>query len=324
MFCRNCGKEITGTKNFCPHCGTPLKKVPTETETKNTNVPKKEEKPFMNLEDNQKERRIRDEKNGDNKKIILAIGGAAVALVVCVAIFIGMGGLKGAKKAVQQGVPASTHEVGVPLPEEESSDGNDIENSAEVVSMPYTDNDSMNFSACLSPDAYEEIVSDDGELQFAYPKYLFNGSECNRETNDYKFYYTNGLEYETYLHYYEEDQTGDVLNNLQSLYKRFSGILSENYFERVSEEVDSKGMGRVLLGGYTDAANRQGVYIIAANNGRKNYIMEFYYPDSNFQNLYKEENYVTDCLYRFCSYAGGTYKPRTYQQFLNDEWGEKK
>lgn len=27
MFCTNCGKEIKDTENFCPSCGTPVKKV---------------------------------------------------------------------------------------------------------------------------------------------------------------------------------------------------------------------------------------------------------------------------------------------------------
>ena len=37
-----------------------------------------------------------------------------------------------------------------------------------------------------------------------------------------------------------------------------------------------------------------------------------------------EIDYVVDCVYRFCSFSGGTYQPRSYQQFLDDNMGSKK
>ena len=39
---------------------------------------------------------------------------------------------------------------------------------------------------------------------------------------------------------------------------------------------------------------------------------------------YNAIDYVVDCVYRYCSFSGGTYCPRTYQQFLKDDMGKKK
>ena len=41
-------------------------------------------------------------------------------------------------------------------------------------------------------------------------------------------------------------------------------------------------------------------------------------------NVDNEIDYVVDCVYRFCSFSGGTYQPRSYQQFLDDNMGSKK
>ncbi|MCO7154124.1 hypothetical protein NIA73_13080 [Anaerobutyricum hallii] len=52
--------------------------------------------------------------------------------------------------------------------------------------------------------------------------------------------------------------------------------------------------------------------------------MKFTYPDPDMTNDYNEIDYVVDCVYRFCSFSGGTYQPRSYQQFLDDNMGSKK
>ena len=69
---------------------------------------------------------------------------------------------------------------------------------------------------------------------------------------------------------------------------------------------------------------KTGLYIIAANDGKRDYILKFTYPDLDMTNDYNEIDYVVDCVYRFCSFSGGTYQPRSYQQFLDDNMGSKK
>ena len=54
------------------------------------------------------------------------------------------------------------------------------------------------------------------------------------------------------------------------------------------------------------------------------YIMEIKFIDTDYTDSYKEINYIVDCMYRGCSFTNSSYKVRTYQQFKNDEMGEKK
>ena len=83
-------------------------------------------------------------------------------------------------------------------------------------------------------------------------------------------------------------------------------------------------MARTLIGASVDSSETTGVYIIAANDGKKNYILKFTYPDPDMKDDYNQIDYVVDCVYRYCSFSGGTYRPRTYQQFLKDDMGTKK
>ena len=82
---------------------------------------------------------------------------------------------------------------------------------------------------------------------------------------------------------------------------------------------DSEGMARTLIGASVDSSETTGVYIIAANDGEKNYILKYTYPDPDMKDDYNAIDYVVDCVYRYCSFSGGTYRPRTYQQFLKDD-----
>ena len=82
-------------------------------------------------------------------------------------------------------------------------------------------------------------------------------------------------------------------------------------------------MARALIGGRDINTGLQ-MYVIAANNGVNNYILEYRYPDPDINYAYDDSDYIVDCIYRYCSFGGGTYKPRNYQQFLKDDMGEKK
>lgn len=363
MKCIGCGKEISTDKKFCKYCATPVQKS-IEAYEREKQAREREQQDMVQCPvcknmvkshntfctycgaqlSKQEETETGRKPGGTGRKILKII--LVIVLILTIAV-IGVGafyfikiknGTSGdrtteAKETTQaaQTTQAETDDEtaeyatssGIQKTQTKEPDGTTAQKT-EKKPLSYIDNKSMNFHACLSSDAYEEITSADGEFSFAYPKYLFNGGEYNDQINDYKLYYNNGTENEVYLHVYEKEQEGAPLDNIQLLKQSFSGIIRTQYYEWKSEEVDSKGMARVLLGGYTDDANTKGIYIIAANNGRKDYIMEFHYPDSDYTNLYKEVNYVVDCLYRFSSFGGGTYKPRTYQQFLDDEWGEKK
>lgn len=185
--------------------------------------------------------------------------------------------------------------------------------------LPYTDNAYMDESACLSPSSYEMASSGDDSFSFGYPKYMFNNCYINEEETWYSLFYNDSCK----LYVFEEDNPGDPILNAQKLYNRYASQVDKVYFQKVSEQADDRGMARALIGGRDIDTGLQ-MYVIAANNGVKNYILEYRYPDPDINNEYDDSNYIVDCIYRYCSFGGGTYKPRSYQQFLVDDMGEKK
>ena len=193
--------------------------------------------------------------------------------------------------------------------------------------LAYTDNSSMNVGACLSPEDYNTVTAKDDSFSFAYPKYLFNDSEVNEEGTSYTFSYKGNSasdSNEAELSVYTQENEGDPLQNARELYQNFSSEVYKKYFKMYPSRVDSSGMARTLIGASADSSEKTGVYIIAANDGKRDYILKFTYPDPDMTNDYNEIDYVVDCVYRFCSFSGGTYQPRSYQQFLDDNMGSKK
>lgn len=188
-----------------------------------------------------------------------------------------------------------------------------------------TDNDNMNVDACLSPEDYNTVTSKDGSFSFGYPKYLFSGSEVNEEGTSYTLSYKGDTDKKkAELVVYTEENSGNPLENAKELYSRFSSAVYKTYFKMQPTRIDSSGMARTLIGASVDSSETEGTYIIAANDGEKNYILKFTYPDPDMSYDYNEIDYVVDCIYRYCSFSGGTYQPRTYQQFLKDDMGTKK
>lgn len=185
----------------------------------------------------------------------------------------------------------------------------------------------MNVGACLSSEDYNTVTAKDDSFSFAYPKYLFNHSEVNEEGTSYTFSYKGNSasdSNEAELSVYTQENEGDPLQNARELYQNFSSEVYKKYFKMYPSRVDSSGMARTLIGASADSSEKTGLYIIAANDGKRDYILKFTYPDLDMTNDYNEIDYVVDCVYRFCSFSGGTYQPRSYQQFLDDNMGSKK
>ena len=188
-----------------------------------------------------------------------------------------------------------------------------------------TDNGNMDVEACLNTGAYNIETAKDGSFSFGYPKYLFNDSKVNEDGTSYTFSYKNkdGSK-ETELVVYTELNEGNALENAKKLYSQYASSIYKVYFKMQPTRVDSKGMARALIGGAVDTTETKGVYIIAVNDGKKNYILKFTYPDPDIHYDYNAIDYVVDCVYRYCSFSGGTYQPRTYEQFKADDMGTKK
>ena len=57
---------------------------------------------------------------------------------------------------------------------------------------------------------------------------------------------------------------------------------------------------------------------------QKFYIFLIVYLTGCTPDDYDDVNYIIDYVYRYCSFAGGTYKPRSHELFMRDDMGEKK
>ncbi|MDO4943362.1 MAG: hypothetical protein Q4E73_11095 [Lachnospiraceae bacterium] len=262
------------------------------------------------------------------KEVLNAIGIAAVCLVL-VGMIISKFSLMNMSPTYADNSgyssysePTEQNQTGGTQEDPYSASTEDTDLNAGQQAFSYTDNDMVDLSACLTTDAYASVTSEDGSYSFAYPKYMFNSSSLDNGV--YTFAHHDGDVADYQLKVYKESNSGNPIDNANALYHRFSPSFTGKYFEMVSDSTDSQGMARALLAGYLDSLKQEGVYIIAANDGSDNYILEFHYYDNNSSDEYKDINYVVDCVYRGCSFSGTTYRLRTFSQFQADDMGEKK
>lgn len=357
-ICPICRKEYD-RGDTCPKCGVTLmnkesKQVKTQedsyykvTETQEDNyykqIPSQNQKEYHKDTEEQHSHYQREEGSIASRDTIsipknALLGG--VLVILCVALIIGAvkyfrgkndKSSAGTTQVTQSDDLLNDAEATSDTTEETTrSDTDNTENSDDNTDgsdEPYTDNVDMNISDCLTINDYYERTSADGSFHFAYPKYVFNGSNIDEESNYYDYYYEdeNGNTLMEMI-FYTEDNRGDIVENAKELFKNISDIPNEILYKvEPKDEIKDDGMARgIVAGTYGYGDEDTCVYIVGANDGEKNYIMELYYPDSAPEYDYDDVNYIIDCVYRYCSFAGGTYKPRTWEMFSNDQMGEKK
>lgn len=211
---------------------------------------------------------------------------------------------------------------GSKMEENGQQDAADGENDSDFTppneyAMAYTDNEYPDESACLSPKDYE-VYHGDG-FSFGYPKYLFNYGYADDAEGYYELSY--GSDY--IMKVKVTDKKANARKTAHKAYVKYMNKFDATYFDRDVKDVDSNGMARALIGGYY-SDTRHGQYVIIASDGSRKYELTFEYPETNVYDNYKEINYVVDCVYRYCSFSGGTYKPRSWKKFLADDMGTKK
>lgn len=256
-----------------------------------------------------------------NSKLPVIVLGVIIA--ACLIIFLLMN--KGGSDDAEDTTAAFTEEYSDSEQgeqEEESEEAEDDQAEADsydsgTSEVAYTQNDYPDTSACLTPDAFEVYYAD--TFSFGYPKYIFNNAYINESEGVYEFWYDDDYRLtitETAAEYNAKKSAHEIYEQLLTNY-------SYIYFQRDVKDLDDHDMCRALVGGYYPETG-QGEYNIVASDGETTYQLTVTYPDTNPEDEYKEVNYIVDCIYRFCSFGGGTYQPRTWDQFLVDDMGEKK
>ena len=81
-------------------------------------------------------------------------------------------------------------------------------------------------------------------------------------------------------------------------------------------------MSRYIMSGWTTYDQSRLLYSLGANDGTYDYILEFSYPEYNTNDDMEDWDYVTECIYRSCSFSGTNYAVRSYDTFIKEGYGE--
>lgn len=330
MFCGECGKKISDEAKFCPYCGNPTEpveesgieyeEVPEETVAEEQEeyqevieeVPEEEEVEY------EEEYEDEQESDGSGKKaviILLLLIAIAIAGFFIWKLF--FADTKNDNAAVTTTAEATTAEDGddtVEDTEDETAEGT-MEGHHDGLPEVYAD-DSIDYSKPLSPKDYEVFESDEG-YSFAYPKHFYN--EVQEIDGGYSFTGDDGVS--AFEIYREENQYGSASEAIDGYYdSAYSGM---NVYDEIIHAPES---GKMILAAKNSFDSDIYYYYLVKADEEDVYVMKVTYPYSTSESKKSEneKNYMVDCMYRYCSFSGGTYKPRTYTQFKNDDMGSKK
>ena len=212
---------------------------------------------------------------------------------------------------------------------EDVADAKDSTEKSQVLS--YTDNKDMDLSACTDSDDYQYVSSEDNSFEFAYPKYLFNRSYVNKTGNQYTLEYANSDKADDYeikaVISSQKAGSGNAVKSVQKLYKqKKKSIKNVTYAYPQGGKTPKlyQGKSSMIVMGYLDSDKTKCEYVLLTSDGKKDYMMQINFFDSDYKDEYKEINYVVDCMYRGCSFTNSTYQMRTFDQFREDDMGVKK
>lgn len=323
MYCKRCGTKNKDDARFCENCGQKLIEAP--------NTPKPEQpKQEISQEPSQEPKQPKEPKQApkmSSKTWIVGLGCVIIVIAVIMA-FLLMNSKD--KKETPTTTAEPTETVKNTETKDQSKEDEDLGDQSHV--LPYTDNKQMNLSACTKTSNYTTVTSKDKSFSFAYPKSLFNFSDI--DTDDDEIEYTLGYtkddedEAEITVEIKSEDATySNPVKNVQEIYNDKKNDLNTVSYDFPSGGKTPKvknGKASMIVMGYKDYAETECEYVLVTSDGKKNYMMEVQYKDSDSSDQYKEINYVLDCLYRGCSFTNSTYKMRTFEQFKKDDMGQKK
>ena len=199
------------------------------------------------------------------------------------------------------------------------SNDNYSNSNSSSISMNYIDysntQDYLNYS---SQNDFATFYADG--YSFGYPKNFFNYAE---ET-DYGYRLTADNGGSLTVAVYPRHSSMQVKDQLESLYReKFDELY---YTETDLHKYDSdENYGRFIVSGFLDSDRSAGVYTLYNIYEDK---IECYSLVNTIHGYEKEElnhaNYILDTVYRTVSFSKSSYLPRSYNQFINEDMGQKK
>lgn len=286
MICPECKIENPEGAKFCRKCGYPL-------------------------EENKAQIEEQEKTDKKVKYIFLVI---LAAITICIGVFISLQPNENEETAENETVVEEVSENEEETEETESTSEENVD-LPEIDSIEETDYDNV-----LSLDDYETFYAEN--YSFGFPLYLYDRVE------EY------GKEYghDGYTFSSESDEYSwlDFISVKREDSESLEDITKERCVEIKGEMTGIENIlykpkeGVCVFAGTNYDDENQKLYDVIRVDENYIYHMEVGFPDTDDKELNDKMNYYVDCLYRMCSFSGGTYRPRTYDQFLNDDMGTKK
>ena len=310
MICNNCNFNNDDNAVFCSKCGKKLNNQ------KSYGIGKK---PYKNQKDecNPSEYNYNFKKKPQNKKakktinklLIVAELAALVIIIFLLKDLFNHGNNKESNNDTY-----TENNIDNDTEDDDYSDSN-----SSSISMNYVDysntQDYLNYS---SQNDFATFYADG--YSFGYPKNFFNYAE---ET-DYGYRLTADNGGSLTVAVYPRSSDVSVKDHMERLYReKFSELYKT---ETVLHKYDSsENCGRFIVSGYRDSDKSAGVYTLYNVYEDK---IETYSLVNIIHGYEKEElnhaNYILDTVYRTVSFSKSSYLPRSYNQFINEDMGQKK
>ena len=204
-----------------------------------------------------------------------------------------------------------------------NSQGN-TNGSKEITLTGVSQSNVPNYENYLSPDNYEELTVDTN-FSFSYPSGFF--SKVEQYNKNYTFSTSDNSDT---MYILCESGSGDAVKDVRDAANKNASLINSNEDKHGVKVVSDKvqeGWAHCIIGGnYTDGQNGSGngMYKVIVSNGSSIYTLDYEYGSSDTSTYYTAQNYMLDCIYRYCEHSGTTYKPRTWDDFNHDRMGEKK
>lgn len=188
------------------------------------------------------------------------------------------------------------------------------------VSMPYVDSlceqNYLNYSY-----PYDFVIYEADGYSFGYPKDFYNYSK--KTYYGYELYADNGSTLKV--------SVGPRVNTDLTLNEQFENMYNEAVDKLYQPETilrkkdKERGCKRFIVNGFTDNEMTAAVYYLCNLYEDK---IEIYELSTTIKGYSLEEkyhtNYILDTVYRMCSFSGTYYQPRSYEQMMDDDLGDKK
>ena len=345
MICNNCNFNNDDNATFCSRCGKKLNN------NKNYGIDKmlykkqqNNHEPNKNNYNFKKKPQNKKAKKTINKLLIVAELAALVIIIFLLKDLFNQGNNKVSDIADKKGgVYYESENDTVPEQDENVYDNdedinkesnnstyqeNNIDNDTESyddfsnsssISMNYVDySNTQEYLNYSSQSDFATFYADG--YSFGYPKNFFNYAE--KTDNGYRLTADNGGSLTVAV--YPRNSSMQVRDQVESLYReKFEELY---YTETVLHKYDSdENYGRFIVSGFLDSDKSAGVYTLYNVYEDK---IECYSLVNTIHGYEREElnhaNYILDTVYRTVSFSKSSYLPRSYNQFINEDMGQKK